>query len=83
MGQLRDRTYLQVSSVRIPVELKHDFGVVAILDETDVDVVRADDQVVDDCVHERENMTPVLIVLLIDTSRRVDDEYEVEPRADI
>jgi len=64
--------------VRVEIELHESF--VAKLDHADAHPVLADVQLADDALGEVLDAIPVAFVMLVDTSRRVDDEHDVGPR---
>jgi hypothetical protein len=66
-----------IGGVVVTVQIKLDSRLVAKLDHSNADCVCPDHQLIDDCLREIFHPFPVSVVVLVDTSRRVDDEDDV------
>ena len=79
MNTLRQgNAYLHRCGVRVFVKLKHHFAIVTVLDETDMDVVGAYCELVNDSVHECEDSAPVLVIIFVDAPGGVNHKHKVQ-----
>ena len=79
MNTLRQgNAYLQQCGVRVFVKLKHHFTIVTVLDETDMNIVGANCELVDDSIHECEDTAPVLAIIFVDAPGGVNHKHKVQ-----